>query len=267
MRSKEIPVGRVTREATADVVKYAAFPHLYKSFFCHFLCSFIAINLCVIHQEHQLVRNRELRCRAESTVNTIIALAEHLSGSFNYVTIDFICFDRFCIFQHIGYIFRRLNELFTFCIPLHYDRIEYIAEAWHTKARGGRKVSSCKKRLFVPRHKNTHRPAATAGKSLTYRHIHAVNVGTLFAVNFYRNEVFIQQFSCFGILKALMCHNMTPMAGAVTDTQENRLILRLCPFKCLAAPRIPVNRIVCVLKQIRTCFIFQMIHIHSPCII
>ena len=56
------------------------------------------------------------------------------------------------------------------------------------------------------------------------------------------------------VLEALVLHHVAPVAGRVADGQEDRLVLAARPLEGLRAPRVPVNRIVLVLKEIRTVF-------------
>jgi hypothetical protein len=47
-----------------------------------------------------------------------------------------------------------------------------------------------------------------------------------------------------------MGHDMTPMAGRVTDGQEDWLVFVPCFLQSLLSPGIPVNGIIGVLEQI-----------------
>ena len=54
-----------------------------------------------------------------------------------------------------------------------------------------------------------------------------------------------------GILERLALHHVTPVAGGVADRQQQRLVLGAGPGERLLAPRIPVDRVVGVLEQVR----------------
>jgi len=45
---------------------------------------------------------------------------------------------------------------------------------------------------------------------------------------------------------------MAPMAGGITDGKKNRLVFIVSFLESLFSPRIPVYRILCMLKKIRT---------------
>jgi len=64
-----------------------------------------------------------------------------------------------------------------------------------------------------------------------------------------------------------MRHHMAPMTGGISDAQKHGFILRFGFLERFAAPRMPVNGIVCVLKKIRRGFILQPVHFISPVVI
>jgi len=49
-----------------------------------------------------------------------------------------------------------------------------------------------------------------------------------------------------------MGHDMAPMAGGIPDGKKNRFVFIISFLESLISPRIPVYRILCVLKKIRT---------------
>jgi hypothetical protein len=52
-----------------------------------------------------------------------------------------------------------------------------------------------------------------------------------------------------------MGHDMAPMAGGISDRKKNRLFFIFSFLESLISPRIPVYRIVGMLKKIRA-FVF-----------
>jgi hypothetical protein len=52
---------------------------------------------------------------------------------------------------------------------------------------------------------------------------------------------------------------MTPMAGGVTDGEEDRLVFLFRFFKGLIAPREPIDRIIGMLEQIGALFVDQSV--------
>jgi hypothetical protein len=62
----------------------------------------------------------------------------------------------------------------------------------------------------------------------------------------------IKKSSNLSIFKRFMGHDMAPMASGIPDGKKNRLIFLFSFLESLISPRIPVYRILCVLKEIRT---------------
>ena len=52
---------------------------------------------------------------------------------------------------------------------------------------------------------------------------------------------------------------MAPMAGCITDTDEQHFVFGFGFFKGFGAPGIPINRIVGMLKQIRAALIGKVV--------
>src|SRR6187402_1683116 len=86
-----------------------------------------------------------------------------------------------------------------------------------------------------------------------------IKVGSFFSINFYIYKMLIHKTGCFFIFKTFFFHYMTPMAGGVTYTDQNRLIFFSCFIQCLITPGKPVYGIMRMLKQVRTCFIYKFI--------
>jgi hypothetical protein len=86
------------------------------------------------------------------------------------------------------------------------------------------------------------------GKSLAHRHVYAVYIRPLFAVNLYRDKIPVEYLCDFLVLEAFTLHDMTPVAGGIADGKEDGLVLRFGFFKGFVTPGIPVDRIICVLQ-------------------
>jgi len=71
--------------------------------------------------------------------------------------------------------------------------------------------------------------------------------------------MFIHQSGNRLIFKRFPFHDVTPVAGRITDAQENRLIFCFGPVQGGLAPRIPVDRVVGVLQQVGAGFVNQVV--------
>jgi hypothetical protein len=87
---------------------------------------------------------------------------------------------------------------------------------------------------------------------LAHGHINLVNVRTFFSIDLYSYVILIEKVSYLRIFKRFMGHDMAPMAGGIPDGKKNRLVFIVSFLESLVSPRIPVYRILCMLKKIRT---------------
>ncbi len=99
-------------------------------------------------------------------------------------------------------------------------------------------------------HEHRRRPAARAGHPDRRLHRHRIHVGSLLAVDLHVDEEVVHDGSGRGALERLVRHDVAPVARAVADRDEQRLVLRPCPLEGLVAPRVPVDRVLGVLEQI-----------------
>ena len=97
---------------------------------------------------------------------------------------------------------------------------------------------------------NVERPTSTTGQLLDEVDVNAVDVGTLFALDFDTNEMLIEVVGYFGVGKRLAIHNVTPVASRLAGREKNDFSLRFRFFERLDTPWEPVYRIVGVLLQI-----------------
>src|SRR5204862_283892 len=70
-------------------------------------------------------------------------------------------------------------------------------------------------------------------------HVNAIDIGPLLAIDFDRDAVLVEDLRDGLALERLVRHHVAPVAGRVTDAQENRLLLRARPGKRRLAPRQP----------------------------
>ena len=143
--------------------------------------------------------------------------------------------------------------------PFFMDHTEQFPQSDHTACGVLRKVGGRKERLLVGCHEDAGRPTAAAGERLTDRHVDGVNIRSLLLVHLDGNKIPVQKLRDLLILKALMGHDMTPVAGAVSDAEKDRFILLSGPTERLLTPGIPLYRILRVLEQIGACLVFQMV--------
>src|SRR6478752_9012923 len=86
-----------------------------------------------------------------------------------------------------------------------------------------------------------------------------IKVGSFFTVNFYTDKIFIHDFSRCFVFKTFPLHYMTPVTGGISNTYQYWFIFFNCFLQSSITPGIPLNRIVCMLQQVRTGLMNQVI--------
>ena len=141
------------------------------------------------------------------------------------------------------------------------DRHQDARKSRHPAAILGRIVGAAEERAPVRREEHRQRPTAAPGDHLHRVHVDLVEVGPLFAINLYRDEIFVDQFRDRFVLERLALHHVTPMARRVADREHDRLVLRFRPRERIGSPRIPIDRVVRMLPQVRTLLVDQPIRL------
>ncbi len=135
-----------------------------------------------------------------------------------------------------------------------------LDEARHAAPALLREVGASEERLAFGGHEHRHRPPAAAGHGLYRVHVDGVDVGSLFAVDLDGDEEFVDDGGGGIVLEALVGHHVTPVAGGITDGQEDRLVLGTRLLERLGTPRIPVDRVGGVLAQIGRGLVGEPVH-------
>ena len=109
------------------------------------------------------------------------------------------------------------------------------------------------------------RPAAAAAGAgelvidVQRRHVDRVDVGPLLAIDLDAHEVLVEQLRNLLVVKALALHHVAPVAARVADREKDQLALFLRLGERLFAPRIPIDRVVRMLQQVRARFLRQTV--------
>ena len=101
-------------------------------------------------------------------------------------------------------------------IPLR-DPFQDLLESRMTVALFGWEVGAADERLEIGRQPNAHRPAAMSGGGLDEGHVNSVHVRPFLAVDLHVDEFAIQDFRRRVILERFVRHDVTPVAGRITD--------------------------------------------------
>ena len=132
------------------------------------------------------------------------------------------------------------------------DARQEIDESGQPVAGVLRKIGAAEERLAGGRQEHRQRPAAGAAREQRVRRlVDLVEVRPLLAVDLDVDEELVHHRGDRRVLERLVRHHVAPVAGRVADRQQHRLVLAPRALQRLGAPRIPVDRVVGVLQQVR----------------
>ena len=96
-----------------------------------------------------------------------------------------------------------------------------------------------------------HRPSPMAGHGLDGLHVDRVDVGSLLPVHLHVDEETIHHRRGVGVFEGLVGHHMTPMAGGISDAQQDGDVTAASFSEGLLTPLVPVHGVVLVLEKVR----------------
>ena len=97
------------------------------------------------------------------------------------------------------------------------------------------------------------------GHGLGRLHVDRIDVGSLLAVDLDADEPSVHLGRDVGVLERFVRHHVAPVAGRVADRQQDRHVALAGRGERLVTPRVPVDRVVGVLAQIRAGFLGQAV--------
>ena len=216
MRHQKVFICGIPAEATTYVVKYASPIHLHQGMLRHIQAGFIVIFFIKAQQKQQIVRCGKLWRPAKAAVYSVKRSLIHSHCLIRQLV--FILGSPVLFLGKVQHHYiRPLQQFFSVRFPLFMEYTQQLPHAYHAAPAVLWIICAGKKRPLFRRHKNAGGPAAASGKGLTHAHVYAVYIRPLLFIHLDADIVFIQQFRYLLILKALVGHNMTPMACAVSD--------------------------------------------------
>ena len=146
-------------------------------------------------------------------------------------------------------------------VPCARDRLEQVAEAREPVPRLGREIRAGVERLSLRRHEDGRRPAAGARHPDGRLHRQRIDVRPLLTVDLDVDEQLVHERSGVRILERLVRHHVAPVARAVTDRDEERLLLGAGELERLVSPRMPVHGVLGMLQEVGAGLAGQAIHL------
>ncbi len=140
------------------------------------------------------------------------------------------------------------------------DRDEQLPEARQPVPRLGRVVRPAEERLALGRQEDRHRPAPVPAQRDDRVHVDGVDVGALLAVDLDVDEALVHHLGGLAVLERLVLHHVAPVARRVADREQDRLVLLARSGARLLTPRVPVDRVVGVLEEVRARLLREAVH-------
>ncbi len=94
-------------------------------------------------------------------------------------------------------------------------------------------------------------------------HVDLVDFRPLLAIDFDVHEELVHERGRRLVFEAFVRHDMAPMAGGVSDGEQDRFVGALGLGKSLRRPRPPVNRVILVLDEVRTGLVGKTVFRHE----
>ena len=165
--------------------------------------------------------------------------------------------DRGALLDGLPELLGLLVELAPAGVPGVVDGVEEAHEAGHALPVVGREVGAAEERAAAGVEEHGHGPAAAAGHGLDGLHVDGVDVGPFLAIDLDVDEAVVHHRGDGLVLERLVRHHVAPVARRVADGEQDRLVLGARPGERLLAPRVPVDRVVGVLAQVRAGLVLE----------
>ena len=269
VRHPPVGVHRVPMQPAAEVVVDAARPHLAQAVERHLERLAVAGSRVVAQQEPEHRRSRELGRLTEPSLPRIPARSQLPERAIERAGVELprtvACAVRLRA-QHFDDPLSGVQHLVALLHPGAVELAHQVGEAGTSVARVRRVVGTGVERMEIGREPHRQRPAAAPGQRLHRRHVHAIDVGTLLAVDLDVDEELVHDRRDGGVLERLALHDVAPVAGRIADREEDRLVLRPCPLERGVTPGVPIDRVPGVLLEVGTLLVDQAVGPPAPAV-
>ena len=255
-------------KAEADVIVDPAPPHRPQRGLHHAERSFLARTHPVAEEKPEVVRRWELGGAAEATLQRIVRPRQLLVGLIESCPAQLPRFTGGLAAGRLTRglaavltvdalpkggtdLARRVQRLAALLRPQLLDPRHKVDQTDPAVPGFPREVRAGEERVPVRRHDDRQGPATVACHHLGHRHVDLVYVGALLTIDLYAHERVVQEPCDVSILERLALHHVAPVAGGVAYGEEDRPVFTSGGLESVLAPRVPVDRIVGVLQEVR----------------
>ena len=261
MRDLPALVGAVAEEATAELVEDAATGHVVQGLEHRVARELVLVRDPAPEQEVEIGDVRELRRPAEATPALVVRFEQLLAQRLRDPGGRLLgLVGRVVAHERLAQLAVLAFQRFALIAPGSGDPAEQIGERRQAVARLVRKIGTAEERRAVGCQEHRQWPAAgPTVQHLVGQLVDVVEIGPLLAIDLDVHEIVVHQIGGGAVLEGLVGHDVAPVAGRVADRKEDRAVFATGGFERLVAPRPPVHRVVCVLLQVRRCFVVESI--------
>ena len=137
-----------------------------------------------------------------------------------------------------------LLEVGTFLLVGLGDSEQNAAKTRAAHAVFRRKVGAAEKRSAIGEEESREGPAPLAGNGADRGLVAGIHIGPLVAIDFNRDEMFVNDFGDGGIFVAFAVDDVAPVAPDGADIEEDGLVLLARLLEGGIAPLVPVDRLM-----------------------
>ena len=214
----------------------------------------------LVNQQAQAAVRGELRRAAEPTTARVKRLSQCADG-----LIDELLIHRFGALDILSRSdpLNGLRQLVGLLLYVRAARLPYLRQLGeHLFELLAREIRPSHPGPSVGRQPHRIRPAAgPPGHKLRGQHVLLVNLRAFFPVHLDGDEVLVEDLRHIFSFEGLALHHVTPVAGGITDRQEDGLVLLFRLLQRVFAPRIPVHRVMRVLEKIWAGFVNELVRV------
>ena len=253
MRHQPPGIHRITGEPATELIIHSTGGHAVAGVEHHADGCVVPVANALPQEKRGLAWTGEFGGTAEAAVPRVIFLFELGGGVGEDAGVQHQTALRFrlCVTgEAIVNFLRRIDDRIVLRLPEFLNPFQCLEESGSPETIVRGEIGSAEEGLQVRCEKNTHRPATRAGGRLDVGHVDFVHVRALFAIHLDADEMLVEEPGDFFVLERFAFHHVAPVAGRITDAEEDRFVLFARFGKGLVAPGIPIHRIMLVLEQV-----------------
>ena len=153
-------------------------------------------------------------------------------------------------FETLGQADCVVDDLLPLLTPDPIDGTQYVHETWSVETSPRREIGSTVKWGQIRHQEHGEGPTSSVCHRPHCIHVDIIDVRKIFTVNFYRDEVLVEESGDLLVGKRLSPHHMAPVTRRISDGEKDGTIESLSLIECILTPGIPLDGIFSMFAQI-----------------